>query len=46
MMPLSLIALGVVISGVALATILWSIAYPGRRLWPPQRYTGSTPLLV
>ncbi len=28
------------------AAMLWSIAYPGRRLWPPKRYTMTTPILV
>ena len=26
--------------------ILWSIADPSRRIWPPKRYTKVTPVLV
>ena len=46
MIEFALVAVG---SGVAvgtLAAILWSIAHPERRLWPPQRYTAVTPVLV
>lgn len=46
MMEIALICLGLGIAGVALATILWSISFPERRLWPPKRYTVITPILV
>lgn len=41
-----LIILGLVIAAMTLAAILWSIAFPDRRLWPPKRYTILTPFLV
>ena len=41
-----LIVVGLVIAAVTLAAILWSIAYPERRLWPQKRYTKATPVLV
>ena len=41
-----LILVGLVIAATTLAAILWSIAYPERRLWPPKRYTKATPFLV
>jgi len=41
-----LIVVGLVIAAGTLAAILWSIAYPERRLWPPKRYTEATPVLV
>ncbi len=41
-----LIVVGLVIAAGTQAAILWSIAYPERRLWPPKRYTKATPVLV
>lgn len=41
---LVILALG--IAGMTLAAILWSIAFPDRRIWPPKRYTTFTPFLV
>lgn len=41
-----LILIGLAIAAATLAAILWSIAYPARRLWPPKRYTKATPVLV
>ncbi len=41
-----LIVVGLVIAAGPIAAILWSIAYPERRLWPPKRYTKATPVLV
>ena len=41
-----LVLIGLLIAAGALAAILWSIAYPKHRLWPPQRYTGLTPILI
>ncbi len=42
----TLIYLGLMIAVATLTAILWSIVFPGRRLWPPKRYTPLTPLLV
>lgn len=41
-----LIVVGLVIAAGTLAAILWSIASPERRLWPPKHYTKATPVLV
>jgi len=41
-----LIVVGLVIAASTLAAILWSIAFPDRRFWPPKRYTKATPVLV
>lgn len=41
-----LIVAGLVIATGTLVAILWSIAHPERRLWPPKRYTNATPFLV
>ena len=38
--------LGVGLAGAVLAALLWSVAVPERRIWPPRRYTRITPLLV
>ncbi|WP_415404051.1 methyltransferase family protein [Tateyamaria sp. SN3-11] len=46
MMQTVLIIVGLVIAASTLAAILWSIAHPERRLWPPKRYTKATPTLV
>ncbi|WP_417248133.1 methyltransferase family protein [Celeribacter sp.] len=46
MMELLLVYLGLGIVVATLGSILWSIAYPERRIWPPQRYTAITPILV
>lgn len=46
MIEFALVLIG---SGIAIGTmaaILWSIAHPEGRLWPPQRYTAATPFLV
>lgn len=45
-MQVLLVILGLGIAGAALAAFIWSIAYPARRIWPPNRYTGVTPILV
>ncbi len=45
-MELLLVYLGLGIVVATLGSILWSIAYPERRIWPPQRYTAITPILV
>ena len=41
-----LVMLGLGIAAAALGAILWSIAFPGRRIWPPKHYTVITPILV
>lgn len=46
MMQTVLIVVGLLIAVGTMAAILWSIAYPERRLWPPKRYTMATPVLV
>lgn len=46
MMELTLLYLGLGIAAATLASILWSIAFPERRIWPPKRYTSITPILV
>jgi protein-S-isoprenylcysteine O-methyltransferase Ste14 len=46
MMQTMLIFLGLAIAAATLASILWSIAVPDRRIWPPRRYTVMTPVLV
>lgn len=45
-MQTTLIFLGLGIAAATLASILWSIAVPDRRIWPPRRYTVMTPVLV
>ncbi len=46
MMQSVLVSVGLVIATNTFAAILWSIAYPERRIWPPKRYTMATPVLV
>ncbi|CUH60857.1 phosphatidylethanolamine N-methyltransferase family protein [Thalassobacter stenotrophicus] len=46
MMETTLAFFGLVIAAATLASILWSIAYPDRRIWPPQQYTAITPILI
>ncbi len=46
MMVVLFTSIGVVIAFGTLAAIVWSIAYPERRLWPPKKYTTLTPILV
>ena len=41
-----LIVSGLGIAGFTLAAILWSIAMPSRRIWPPRRFEPLTLLLV
>jgi len=45
-MERGLTLVGLVVAVVTLAAILWSIARPTRRIWPPRRYTIWTPVLV
>lgn len=46
MIEFALVIVGLGVAVGTLAAILWSIARPERRLWPPQRYTAMTPVLV
>ncbi len=46
MMETMLVCLGLGIAAATLASIIWSIAFPERRIWPPQHYTEITPILV
>ncbi len=45
-MPTLLVFTGLMIAAATFAAMLWSIAFPARRLWPPKRYTIATPILV
>ncbi|GFE67158.1 methyltransferase family protein [Litoreibacter roseus] len=45
-METTLVSVGLGIAAATLGSILWSIAYPERRIWPPQQYTAITPILV
>ncbi|MDP2520592.1 methyltransferase [Shimia thalassica] len=46
MMETTLIFLGLGVAAATLASILWSIVFPKRRIWPPHHYTAATPILV
>lgn len=46
MIKTALTIVGLGISAITLAAILWSIARPTQRLWPPARYSSLTPILV
>ena len=46
MMETTLVFVGLGIAASTLGSILWSIAYPERRIWPPQQYSAITPMLV
>lgn len=45
-MEIWLTCLGLGIAVVTFTAIIWSIAQPSQRLWPPIRYTALTPILV
>ena len=45
-METTLVFVGLGIAASTLGSILWSIAYPERRIWPPQQYSAITPMLV
>lgn len=45
-MEIVLASIGLVFALGTLTAILWSIAHPSRRIWPPKRYTKVTPVLV
>ncbi|MCO4839337.1 MAG: DUF1295 domain-containing protein [Rhodobacteraceae bacterium] len=40
------ILLGLGVAAMTLMSILWSIAFPDQRIWPPKRYTALTPFFV
>ena len=42
----TLIILGFGIAVMTLIAILWSIAFPKLRVWPPKQYTTLTPVIV
>ena len=46
MIQIGLNLLGLSIAAGTLAAIVWSIAHPSRRIWPPDRYTALTPIFV
>lgn len=46
MMEIWLTVLGLGIAAATFTAIIWSIARPSQRLWPPLRYTALTPILV
>ena len=37
---------GFFIAGATFAALVWSIAYPARRIWPPKTYNAWTPIVV
>lgn len=37
---------GLFIALLTLTTIIWSIFYPEKRIWPPKKYTYLTPFIV
>ncbi|WP_299616389.1 isoprenylcysteine carboxylmethyltransferase family protein [uncultured Tateyamaria sp.] len=45
-METGLSIVGLLIALSTLSAILWSIARPSQRLWPPIRYTALTPILI
>lgn len=45
-METGLVILGFGVAAGTLCAILWSVAFPDRRIWPPKRYTASTPVIV
>ncbi len=38
--------IGFLIAGVSLAALVWSVAYPAKRIWPPNTYSTWTPVVV
>ena len=38
--------IGFFIAGVTLAALVWSVAYPAKRIWPPNTYSTWTPVFV
>lgn len=38
--------IGFFIAGVTLAALVWSVAYPAKRIWPPNTYSTWTPVVV
>ena len=38
--------IGLLIAAATLGALVWSIAYPARRIWPPKAYSVWTPIVV
>lgn len=45
-MTATVLCAGLLLGAGVCAAILWSIFRPGRRLWPPSRFTARTPWIV
>jgi protein-S-isoprenylcysteine O-methyltransferase Ste14 len=41
-----LVIIGFLITAATLSALVWSIAYPARRIWPPKTYSAWTPIVV
>ena len=41
-----LIIIGFLIAAATLGALIWSIAYPARRMWPPKSYSAWTAIVV
>ena len=41
-----LLIIGLLISAATLGALVWSIAYPAKRIWPPKAYSVWTPIVV
>ncbi|MBE1295043.1 MAG: DUF1295 domain-containing protein [Rhodobacteraceae bacterium] len=44
--PSVLTIIGLLIAAATLGALVWSIAYPARRIWPPKAYSVWTPIVV
>lgn len=38
--------LALALAGLTLTAMIWSVAYPNRRIWPPRCYGPQTPVIV
>lgn len=41
-----IVIIGLLIAAATLGALVWSIAYPARRIWPPKAYSAWTPIIV
>ena len=41
-----LVIIGLLIAAATFGALVWSIAYPARRIWPPKAYCSWTPIVV
>ena len=41
-----LVIIGFLIAAVTFGALVWSIAYPAKRIWPPKTYSAWTPVVV